>query len=266
MNDKTLQRRTRWLLKLERAFIWLVLFFFGRLSVHGIENVPEQGPYILAINHMSKADPPLMLVSWPAARIRFFAGEKWEKHVVFGPLMKHSGAVYIKRGEVDRKALRAALEALGDGAVFGVAPEGTRSRVGALIQARDGTAYLASRARVPIVPVGLVNTDLLGSNMAHLRKTELETRIGEPFDLPETIQRPKGNELAAYTHLIMVHIAALLPERYWGYYADSPALAAFLRGEDPWPHCLKAAGVSAALDESATDARPPGAEMADSIW
>lgn len=253
MNDTSLQRRTRWLLTLERAFIRLLLFFFGRLTVHGIENVPAQGPYILAINHMSKADPPLMLLSWPAARIRFFAGEKWERHAIFGPLMKHSGAVYINRGEVDRKALRMALEALRDGAVFGVAPEGTRSRVGALIQARDGTAYLASRAKVPVVPVGLVNSDVLGSNMAHLRRTELETRIGEPFYLPETVERPKGNELAACTHLIMVHIAALLPERYWGYYADSPALAALMRGEDPWPHCLKATGGSDALERSDAD-------------
>jgi 1-acyl-sn-glycerol-3-phosphate acyltransferase len=251
MSDITLQRRTLWLIQLERWFTRAMLFFFGRLTVSGTENVPERGPYILAINHMSKADPPLSLVSWPAAQIRFFAGEKWAKHAVFGPLMKHSGAIYINRGEVDRKALRAALEALRLGAVFGVAPEGTRSRVGALIKARDGTAYLASRARVPIVPVGIVNSDILGSNMAHLRRTELETRIGKPFRLPETVERPKGRELEACTHLIMVHIAAELPQRYWGYYADSPALAALLKGEDPWPHCLAAAGRSIAQEKPA---------------
>ncbi|UCG22900.1 MAG: 1-acyl-sn-glycerol-3-phosphate acyltransferase [Chloroflexota bacterium] len=226
--------------KLERAFVRLVLFFFGSLKVVGLENIPATGPYILAVNHMSKADPPLVMISWPPmAKIRFFAGEKWEKHLIFGPLMRHSGAIYINRGEVDRRALRQALAALGDGAVFGLAPEGTRSRVGALIQARDGAAYLASRADVPIVPVGMVNTDLLGHNMAHLRRTYVETRIGAPFRLPETVPRPKGDELAACTHLIMIQIAALLPERYWGYYADSPALEALLMGDDPWPACLE---------------------------
>lgn len=246
MSSQIGQRRSALLIELERLFIKALLFFFGKLTVIGTENIPEEGPYILAINHMSKADPPLVLLSWPEARIRFFAAEKWEKHIIFGPLMKYSGAVYINRGEVDRKALRAALEALREGEVFGVAPEGTRSRVGALIQARDGTAYLASRARVPIVPVGLVNTDVLGSNMAHLRRTQMETRIGKPFYLPLTTERPKSRELTAYTHLIMVHIAAMIPERYWGFYADSPALAALMKGEDPWPHCVQVAGSSVA--------------------
>ncbi|HSG17474.1 MAG TPA: lysophospholipid acyltransferase family protein [Anaerolineae bacterium] len=225
--------------KLERAFVRLVLLLFGSLKIVGLENIPVEGPYILAVNHMSKADPPLVMISWPPmAKIRFFAAEKWEKHLIFGPLMRHQGAIYINRGEVDRRALRQALAALGEGAVFGLAPEGTRSRVAALIQARDGAAYLASRAGVPIVPVGMVNTDLLGHNMAHLRRTHLETRVGQPFSLPDTVHRPKGDELAACTHLIMIHIAALLPERYWGFYADSPALEALLKGEDPWPACL----------------------------
>lgn len=230
--------------KLEKIFIRLVLLLSGRLKVVGQENIPKQGPYILAINHMSKADPPLILISWPSVQLRFFAGEKWEKHIIFGPLMKHSGAIYINRGEVDRKALRQALDALKDGAVFGLAPEGTRSRVGALMKARDGAAYLATRSNVPVVPVGLVNTDVLGHNMAHLRRTSMETRIGKPCRLPEIGHRPKSSELAAYTHFIMIQIAALLPERYWGYYADSPALEALLRGDDPWPYCLQAEGIA----------------------
>jgi hypothetical protein len=51
-------------------------------------------------------------------------------------------------------------------------------------------------------------------------------------------------DMAAYSHLIMVKLADLLPERYHGYYADSPALAALKRGEDPFPHCLQAEGVA----------------------
>lgn len=253
MSSQSLPRRTNLLIWLERAFVRSVLFVFGSLKISGANNIPEKGPYVLAINHMSKADPPLVWISWPQVYMRFFAGEKWERHVIFGPLMKHSGAIYINRGEVDRKALREALDVLKDGAVFGLAPEGTRSRVGAIIPARDGTAYLASRAEVPIVPVGLVNTDRLGSNMAHLRRTEVEIHIGKPFFLPPTTKRPKGQELAAYTHLIMVHIAALLPERYWGYYADSPALRALLNGEDPWPLCAEIAGISLAESEQTTE-------------
>jgi 1-acyl-sn-glycerol-3-phosphate acyltransferase len=235
---------------LERAFVRIVLVLFGRLEVVGLENIPAEGPYVLAVNHMSKADPPLVWISWPRIRILFFAAEKWERHLIFGPLMKHAGAIYINRGEADRKAIRQALAALKEGAIFGLAPEGTRSKVGALIQARDGAAYLASRANVPIVPVGMVNTDRLGYNMTHLRRTVVETRIGKPFSLPQTSRRPRSGELAAYTHFIMIHIAETLPERYWGYYADSPALEALLKGEDPWPHCLAAEGVVLSKSES----------------
>lgn len=227
-----------------RGFVETVAFFAGTLAIIGQDNIPPKGPYIVVINHMSKADPPLMLITLPKVKLRFFAGEKWQRHVIFSPLLKWGGAVYINRGQVDRKALRQALNALKNGSVFGLAPEGTRSQIGALIKARDGAAYLATRAKVPVLPVGISNTDILGYNMARMKHTNLEIRIGKPFLLPGLDQRPRGSELAAYTHLIMVHIAALLPKRHWGYYADSPALAALLCGQNPWPYCLEAEGLT----------------------
>jgi 1-acyl-sn-glycerol-3-phosphate acyltransferase len=230
-----------------RAGLNLILFFVGTKKVTGRENVPPAGPYIIVVNHMSKADPCLLLMAFPPIRLRFFAGEKWENHFFFGPIMRWAGAIYINRGEVDRGALKEAMEALKNGSIFGLAPEGTRSRVGHLIEARDGAAYLASRANVPIVPVGVVNTDKVGANVLRLRRTRLEAHIGKPFMLPQLGRRPKGHELTAYTHLIMVHLAALLPEHHRGFYHSSPALAALLRGEDPWPYCLAAAAITPAL-------------------
>lgn len=226
------------LMYLLRGLINFLLFFLGTTRITGRENIPAQGPYIIVVNHMSKADPPLLYVSFPPFKLRFFAAEKWESHPFFGPIMRWAGAIYINRGEVDRKALREAMDELAKGSIFGLAPEGTRSRVHEMIHAKDGAAYLASRSNVPILPVGVVNTDIMGANVMRLRRTHLECHIGKPFTLPELGHRPKGNELAAYTHYIMVKIAELLPPRYYGYYKDSPALAAAIRGEDPWPHCL----------------------------
>lgn len=229
-----------------RVLIRFVLLLVGSMTVYGRENIPESGPYIIVVNHMSKADPPLLFLALPPMRLRFFAGEKWEGHRLFGPIMKMVGVIYINRGEVDRKALREAMDAIHDGSIFGLAPEGTRSRVGHLIEAKDGAAYLASRAKVPVFPAAVTNTDVLGANVKRLHRTHMDVHFGEPFRLPELGHRAKGRELEAYTHLIMVHIASLLPERYHGYYADSPALAALLRGDDPWPYCLEIAGVKAA--------------------
>lgn len=241
-----------------RGLLRLVLLLAGSLKVTGRDNVPERGPYILVVNHMSKADPPILFLALPPMRLRFFAGEKWERHRLFGPIMKVVGVIYINRGEVDRRALREAMEALRDGCIFGLAPEGTRSRSGQLLEAKDGAAYLASRTNVPIVPVGVTNTDVVGANVKRLKRTQMAVNIGKPFKLPELGHRAKARELEAYTHLIMVQIAHLLPERYHGYYADSPALAALQRGEDPWPYCLQVAGVTAEAEE-----RAPAAGRAD---
>ena len=208
-----------------------------RMKVIGRENIPASGPYIVTLNHMSVADTPLLLMAFPGVEWAFFAGEKWRHHPIYGPIMGWLGAIYINRGEVDRQGLRDAMAAIERGVVFGLAPEGSRSKTGQMQEAKVGAAYLASRSGVPILPVGFENNDVLFANFKRLRITNVTLRIGEPYTLPDIGHRPKGADLAAYTHLIMVKIAALVPPRYWGVYADSPALAALLAGEDPWPAC-----------------------------
>lgn len=220
-----------------RAVMRLIQLTLSSLTVTGRENIPAHGPYIVTVNHMSTADTPLLLLAFPLQKWRFFAGEKWQDHRIFGPLMGWLGAIYINRGEVDRQALREALDALQKGLVFGLAPEGNRSKIGQLIPAKDGAAYLASRSNVPIVPVGMVNSDTLFANARRLQRTPIEIRIGEPYTLPDLGRRVRSRDLPAYSELIMAHIAALLPERYHGAYADSPALHALQDGEDAWDAC-----------------------------
>jgi 1-acyl-sn-glycerol-3-phosphate acyltransferase len=226
--------------RLIRFLLTIVQIILSRLVVYGRQNIPPAGPYIVAVNHMSVADTPILLISFPIIRWRFFAGEKWRSHWLYGPIMAWLGAIYINRGAVDRAALKEALAALEAGHVFGLAPEGSRSQEGYMLEARGGVAYLASRANVPILPVGLVNTDVLFANARRLRRTQLEAHIGRLFTLPELGRRPRAQDMDAYTHYIMVHIAAQLPPRYHGIYADSVALAALLAGEDPWPYCQTA--------------------------
>jgi 1-acyl-sn-glycerol-3-phosphate acyltransferase len=215
-------------------FVQVVL---ADVTVSGKENIPPQGPFLVTTNHMSAADTPLLFVSFPTQEWRFFAGEKWQNHWLWGPMMGSLGAVYIKRGEVDRQAIQEALKAIDEGAVFGLAPEGKRSKVGEMQEAKTGAAYLASRGKAPILPVGIINTDILFANVRKFKRTRVEVIIGEPYYLPDLGRRARSADLDAYTHLIMVHIAALLPERYHGVYRDSPALKALLAGEDPWPYC-----------------------------
>jgi len=223
--------------RLARLVFGFLQFLLADLKVSNRERIPPKGPYIVTVNHMSAADTPLILVAFPVQEWVFFAGEKWQDHWLWGPLMGWLGAIYINRGEVDRAAIKEAATAIEEGAFFGAAPEGKRSKGGSMEPAKDGAAYLASRGQVLIVPVGIVNSDVLFANAKRLRRSEIEVRIGEPYYLPDLGRRARSRDLSAYTHLIMVKIAALLPERYHGYYKDSPALDALLSGKDPWPFC-----------------------------
>lgn len=213
------------------------LLLLARIEVHGREYIPSSGPYIVVLNHTSAVDTPVLLLAFPLQRWRFFAVEKWRRHPIFGPLMGWLGAIYIARDEVDRHQMRQALDAIAQGTAFGVAPEGTRSKTGQMNAAKDGAAYLAARTGVPILPVGLENTDVLFTNFKRLKGTAVRVHIGPPFHLPPLEHRVRSQDLPTYTHYIMAHLAAQLPARYHGAYADSPALAALQQGSDPWPFC-----------------------------
>lgn len=229
-----------WRFQISRLVFTLLQKLLCRLVVLGRENIPTDRPFILAVNHLSTADIGIVFVGFPNQPWRYFAGEKWARHWLWGPLMSWLGVIFVNRGEVDRQALREALAALEQGCVFALAPEGTRSRIGAMQPAKDGAAYLASQSGAPILPVGLSNTDVLFAGVRRLRRVTVTMRIGPSFTLPDLGHRPRSRDLADYTCLIMTHIAALVEPRHRGVYGDTPALAALLAGEDPWPACVGA--------------------------
>lgn len=226
-----------WRYRLVRFILTLVQRVLCRLEVQGRENIPTAGPYILVVNHMSTADIAFPFIAFPPQRWRFFAGEKWANHPIWGPLMSWLGVIFIDRNAIDRRALREALAAVREGAIFGLAPEGTRSKLGAMQPGKDGAAFLAAQSGAPIVPAGITGSDTLFANARRLRRSHIVLRIGEPFTLPELGRRPRGRDLSAYTCLIMTRIAVLTEPRHRGVYAGTPALRALQAGEDPWPHC-----------------------------
>lgn len=226
-----------------RIIVRIILAAVGKLEVSGRQNIPSTGSFLVVSNHLSKTDPAIILLTLPRRRMRVFAASKWRPHPIFGPILGLSGAIWVRRGEPDRGALHEAIRALDNDQVLGMAPEGTRSRSRVLQKARQGAAYIACRANIPILPVGIANSDQFQDNILHARRTHFKVKIGKPFTLPDLGYRPRSKEMAAYTELIMSHIANLLPKRYHGYYAKSPALFALQAGEDPWPEALQSIGL-----------------------
>ena len=183
----------------------------------GLENFPTEPPYILVTNHLSIFDTPVLLTVCPHT-IRALVASKHKRNPFYAPLLVIMGSIWVRRGEVDRHALREALNVLKSGGVLGIAPEGTRARdTNALQEGKTGAAYLATRADVPIVPVGISGTENMKHNLPRLRRTPVRAVVGKPFRLPES-GRVRGHKLQEYTDLIMHHIAELLPAEYRGVY------------------------------------------------
>jgi 1-acyl-sn-glycerol-3-phosphate acyltransferase len=125
-------------------------------------------------------------------------------------------SIFVRRGEADVEALDAGLEVLRSGGILGISPEGKISKTGSLMPGQTGAAYLATRASVPLVPIGLWGHEQLLGSWLRFRRPEVHINIGEPLTLPSG--SASAAELQQYTMQIMHAIAALLPTGYRGIY------------------------------------------------
>lgn len=212
-------------MKVLRGLALVLLHSLSRFEVHGAERVPRSGPTMYVMNHLHWTDPVLGFVVVNRHGY-MFAADKWEDHWFIGPLLRFTQQViFVARGEVDRKALSQALDVLKKGHILGIAPEGTRSKTGGLQPGREGPAYLASRTGAVIVPVGAYGQEQCEARWKRLRRPHIVVTVGEPFVLPGTPNKAKGEQLLAYTDEIMRRIAALLPPAYRGVYAQEDVVA-----------------------------------------
>lgn len=210
------------LFRIVRAAFDALFYLVIRREYVGLENIPDEPPYILVTNHLSLLDTPVLLTICRHTT-RALVAAKYRRNPLYASLLALMGTVWVHRGKVDRGALQGALDALNRGQVLGLAPEGTRARACthgayALQRGKTGAAYLATRADVPIVPVALTGTEKIKQNLPRLRRTPVRIVVGKPFRLPES-GRVRGEKLRQYTDLIMHRIAELLPEEYRGVYA-----------------------------------------------
>lgn len=201
-----------------RFLTWLTLFLFTRWRVLGRENISDEGPLLVAANHLSLADPPIMGLSINRQAM-FLAKEELFRSPVPRYIVRNYGAFPIKRGGMNRDALRFAEQWFGRGKALIVFPEGRRAMEAQMVDAFSGSALIAVRNGVPILPVGIYGTEKMTGRTWWLRRPVITVNIGRPFNLPSVNGKVTKEQLAAFTHTIMGRIAELLPEEYRGQYS-----------------------------------------------
>jgi len=195
----------------------ILLIALTRWQVEGKENVPRKGPLIVVSNHLNNIDPPLLGASIPR-KINFMAKQELFEHWFAKAVVEGYGAFPVRRGQLDRKSIRQALEQLQEGQVVGMFPEGQRSFNAQLQTPQPGAALIAARSGVPVLPVGIIGSNQMKGVGSIRYRPRIKVRIGRPFILTSTDGIRTRIRLNQHSDLIMERIAELLPEGYRGKY------------------------------------------------
>ena len=165
------------------ALSWPILYGLFRLHARGRENIPREGGFVLACNHVSSFDPwPLGMPLWPRRFLRFMA----KSELYWFPLtliLNGAGAFPVRRGQADAEAIETAVQLARAGNIVAMFPEGTRRTKGLVkrfeARPRTGAARIALEAGVPLVPAAVRGTD-------HLRRlAPISVVYGAPVDIDD---------------------------------------------------------------------------------
>ena len=196
-----------------RFLIWLVAKILWRISFEGLENVPRTGPFVLAPVHRSFVDFGLVSAV-TRRRMGYMGKESLWKSKAFGAFITMLGAYPVNRGAPDREALRRTLAILEKGEPLVLFPEGTR-RAGPVIEhLHEGAAFVASRAGVPLVPVGIGGSEqALPKGKRLPRPVKIHVIVGEPI-LPPPIAEGARHPSRRAVKELTVQLQAALQELF----------------------------------------------------
>jgi 1-acyl-sn-glycerol-3-phosphate acyltransferase len=194
-----------------------------RLEIDGKDRLPVSGPYIVSANHRSFMDSIFLGYAVPAP-VAFVAKAEYFADRRFAWIFRATGQIPLQRGHgrAARQALDAAIAVLRNGGVVGIYPEGSRSRDGHLHRGTTGPARLASASGAPIVPIGLVGTDLVQAPGHRMPRPfrRVTMRIGDPVTvIPAERPEDQRKVLRAATNELMARIAELCGQPYLDRYA-----------------------------------------------
>lgn len=193
-----------------RMLLKILLLALGRLSVKGVENLPEKGPYIIAPNHLSFADAPSVMAGmpWRIAQQAFFLGST---DYFGGPLTSRlAGFVHVIPVNMDARlysAMQLSALVLRRGKILLVFPEGSRSRDGGIKEFKRGVAIIAKEMNVPLIPVAIEGTyEMLPPGKAMPKPAKITVTFGKPL-------LPDGREYDELTKMLLTEVVNLMERR-----------------------------------------------------
>ena len=189
-----------------RATLGFYFFTLKGLTYEGVENIPETGAVIVAPNHKSNFDPPLIGICSPRI-VHYMAKEELFEKPILAPILRFFGTFPVKRGSIDRSAVRQAMKEIKSGEPLGIFPEGTRVRGNKIGRFHDGMASLALMTGTPILPVAV-----LGSETFPKKKGPLAVIFGKP--IPVTKQKTSPEAIAELNEKVRESIVSMREEYY----------------------------------------------------
>lgn len=207
--------------KMVLATFRFIFRFFTKVDAKGLEQTPMEGPLLIAANHISIFEGPIIFAMIPRQPVSTIAKAEYRDWIVSRLFFKPFAPVYVTRGEPDRNSLKEILKRLKNNQALGIAPEGTRSKNNTLIQGKEGTAYLALKSGAWILPLAVWGQEKILHDWTRLRRPTIYIRAAKPFKLENNPNKTLRENLAANTERIMHAIARQLPPEYRGYYAEA---------------------------------------------
>jgi 1-acyl-sn-glycerol-3-phosphate acyltransferase len=197
------------------GFLYFCGYWVARLGskvlfnpiVRGQEHIPASGGFLLASNHISYYDPPLV-GSWQRREMFFLAKKELFQNKLLGGAISRTNALPVSRGSVDRQAIKMAVEAINNGYGLVFFPEGTRSRTQEFLKPKPGIGVIATLTGCAIVPTYIHGTNRLKD--CFLRRDRMSITYGEPIEAEWVQSQPKSREgYQAIADTVMARIAQL---------------------------------------------------------
>jgi len=196
-----------------KNLVWLILRILVRFRYEGREHEPRRGPFIVAANHASFLDPPLVAIGLRHKSAHMGKDTLFDVPIL-GSWLRSMGTFPVRRGTPDRRAIRHSLHVLEQGGVLLIFPEGTRSQDGRLKLPEPGAAMIALRTGVPVMPAAVINSHRIMPKGRRLPNPfgRVIVRYGRPMAVPKIEGRLDHATMQEWGNRIMTAIEALLPE------------------------------------------------------